>query len=86
MTVFLLPRKPGPPRLGIAATKKLGGAVERNRAKRVVREIFRQHSNPSDLDIVVIPRRSLLTAAYDSIRADYVSCVDRPVRRHEPAR
>lgn len=28
-------------RVGIAASKKLGGAVERNRAKRVIREAYR---------------------------------------------
>ena len=86
MTVLLLPREAGPTRLGIAATKKLGGAVERNRAKRVVREVFRQTANPAGLDIVVIPRRSLLTASYDSIQADYVSCVERRSRRNERTR
>ena len=41
MTVFLLPTDAGATRLGIAATRKLGGAVQRNRAKRLLRETFR---------------------------------------------
>ena len=35
------PQKESINRLGIAASKKIGGAVERNRAKRVIREAYR---------------------------------------------
>ena len=40
MTMFTRERESGPARLGIAATRKMGAAVERNRAKRLVRELF----------------------------------------------
>ena len=36
------PQKESINRVGIAASKKIGGAVERNRAKRVIREAYRQ--------------------------------------------
>jgi ribonuclease P protein component len=81
MTVFVLPRTDGRTRLGIAATRKLGGAVVRNRAKRLVREVFRQHANPPGLDIVVVPRSALLDASINAIESDYASCVDRRARR-----
>ena len=81
MTVFLLPQPDGATRLGIAATKKLGGAVQRNRAKRLIREVFRQHSNPRALHIVVVPRPSLLNASFEAIRNDYASCLERRHRR-----
>ena len=84
MTVFVLPRADGRTRLGIAATKKLGGAVVRNRAKRLVREVFRQHANPWGLDIVVVPRSALLDAPIRAIESDYASCVDRRARRTRP--
>ena len=84
MTVFVLPRSDGRTRLGIAATKKLGGAVVRNRAKRLVREVFRQHVNPKGLDIVVVPRPALLDAPFAAIESDYANCVDRRVRRARP--
>ena len=81
MTVFVLRQENEPTRLGIAATKKLGGAVKRNRAKRLIREVFRQHANPMGLHIVVVPRPALLEASYESIEADYASCIERRSRR-----
>jgi ribonuclease P protein component len=86
MTVFILPRAGEVTRLGIAATRKLGGAVVRNRAKRLVREIFRRHRHPPGLDIVVVPRAALLEAPWQVIEAEYAACVDRRARRPRPAR
>jgi ribonuclease P protein component len=76
MTVFVLPRADSRTRLGIAATRKLGGAVVRNRAKRLVREMFRRHVHADGLDIVVVPRAGLLAASFRAIESDYASCVD----------
>ena len=85
MTVFILPQPGGPTRLGIAATRKLGGAVTRNRAKRLIREIFRRHRHPPGLDIVVVPRAALLEAPWQVIEAEYAACVDRRARHPRPA-
>lgn len=53
-----------PARLGIVAAKKhLPLAVQRNRAKRLVREAFRACPDlfPSGWDVAVVVRRSILT-------------------------
>jgi len=42
VVVFARPRAGGGLRLGLTATRKAGGAVVRNRARRRVREIFRR--------------------------------------------
>lgn len=48
----------GPARLGLSVSRKVGGAVERNRVKRVIREQFvpRSTAVPAGCDVVVIAR------------------------------
>lgn len=45
-------------RLGISVGRRFGSAVARNRAKRVIREAFRQirHELPPGLDLIVVPK------------------------------
>lgn len=58
-------------RLGIAATRKLGSAVVRNRAKRLVRELFRHADVPAGLDIVVIPRTDMVDADFRTVESEF---------------
>jgi len=85
MTMFTREREAGPARLGIAATRKMGAAVERNRAKRLVRELFRHHKPAAALDVVVVPRRELLDASSDRIEAEFLLLLSRhPSTRPRP--
>ena len=77
MTLFVLPNGGTAPRFGVAATRKLGSAVERNRAKRLAREMFRRHKVAAGLDIVVVPRREMLDAPFASLEADYQAVLER---------
>ena len=54
--------------MGISASKKLGNAVVRNRAKRQVRAICDQiiNYNEQSLDIVVIIKNKFLDESFDN--------------------
>jgi len=87
MTLFIAPNGGAHGRLGVAATRKLGPAVVRNRAKRLARELFRRHRIVAGLDVVVVPRREMLDAPFTTLEADYVAALDkRTTRSHTPRR
>lgn len=84
MTVLALPNARAYDRLGIIASRKLGNAIVRNRAKRRVRALFRlqQPDTVTDrgsvgIDVVIIPRRELLSAPFGDLEAAFVSALAR---------
>jgi ribonuclease P protein component len=81
--VFILSNERAIGRLGIAATRKLGGAVQRNRAKRLIREVFRRNRIAAGFDVVIIPKRDLLDASLSALETDYRALLERRLR---PAR
>ena len=71
MTVFYLRRDEGDaPRVGLTVGRALGGAVDRNRIKRRLREAVRHHlaSLASGVDVVINPKKSGLTVDFMILR------------------
>jgi ribonuclease P protein component len=61
LVLYAFPREDdagGGPRLGLSVSRRVGGAVERNRVKRVLREAFWEEAErlPSGSDYVVVAR------------------------------
>ena len=66
-------------RYGLTATKKIGNAVIRNRARRRLRALAAEllpHASP-DHDYVLIARDGAVTAAFDVMRQDMIKGMKR---------
>jgi len=63
MTVFFLPQAEGNARVGFTVGRVLGGAVQRNRIKRRLREAVRlsRSTLKGTVDVVINPKKSILT-------------------------
>jgi ribonuclease P protein component len=84
LTLLAMPNALGHDRLGIVASRRIGGAVTRNRAKRRIREVFRQRDRSARaedgrraLDLVVIARREIASASFAEIEKELVTAIGR---------
>jgi ribonuclease P protein component len=82
VTLVALANAVGRDRLGIVASRRVGGAVARTRAKRRIRELFRRQpagTAPSggSLDVVAIARAELPSARFADVQADFHHAIAR---------
>ncbi len=68
-----------PIRLGVVTSKKIGNAVIRNRARRLLRETFRlhQHDFIQPIDLVLIARQSIVKKSFGEVEKDFVQALRR---------
>lgn len=62
-------------RLGVVASRKVGGSPERARAKRRLREAYRLNRRlfePEQGDVIVVARRGAVTSSWPKLVAEFV--------------
>jgi len=72
-------------RLTAFASRRVGGAVQRNRAKRLLREAARMRAWPSGADVVLVARAAAAASDLASVRSDLDQVVERLFESDTPA-
>jgi len=66
-------------RLGLVVSRKVGGAVVRSRARRLLRETFRlhQHDLARPVDLVLVARQSIARHGLGEVEKDFLTTMKR---------
>ena len=70
-------------RLGITVSRKVGGAVVRNRIKRILKEIFRRSlvQNPTQFDIVINAKSGCAGVNYAELQNELLAAMGKILKR-----
>jgi ribonuclease P protein component len=66
-------------RVGVITSKKIGGAVVRSRARRLLREAFRlnQYRLTRAVDVVLVARQSIVEKGFADVERDFLTALRR---------
>ncbi|HUA64244.1 MAG TPA: ribonuclease P protein component [Alphaproteobacteria bacterium] len=67
------------PRLGVVTSRKIGGAVQRTRARRLLRESFRlhQHDFARPIELILVARNSIVGKKFADVEKDFLTTLRR---------
>ena len=67
------------PKLGVVTSRKIGGAVQRTRARRLLRESFRlhQHEFTQPIEIILVARNSIAGKKFADVERDFLATLRR---------
>ena len=86
--VVALPNGRGYDRMGLAVSRRVGGAVARNRARRLLRESFQRVGPAEDrgLDLVVVARPALVGCRLAEVEREFRERLEELRRAARPGR
>ena len=65
-------------KVGFTATKKIGNAVKRNRAKRRLRALFCEYSNNlKDGTYIFVAKQSIIDIPHENLKTDFTKIIKR---------
>lgn len=87
LSIFYLKRRSGPTRYGVTVSRKVRGAVQRNRVKRVLRELCRSldPQTKNHYDILILSRLEAKPGTYQSLHRSYEKLLAKADLLCEPA-
>ncbi|HUB87214.1 MAG TPA: ribonuclease P protein component [Verrucomicrobiae bacterium] len=67
------------PKLGVVTSKKIGGAIVRSRARRLLRESFRQHRHEfaQPVELILVARNSIVGKEFAEVERDFLAALSK---------